>query len=314
MPPLPIPRPAVAAGSQRAGASSPAAPAAPGRIASDRNGSIDLARGLGALGIAWFHAKLPLADIALAALPMFTVLTIYFGAGRPLGPRARRLLLPWLAWSLVYGALKIANGLWSGQGLGREFEPWMLLTGPALHLWFLPYVFVALVILALARGPLGIVCLVGSAVAASWLCNTAPLEQPLAQWASVWPAAVLGGLMARSRAPGELAAAAAVFYAILLVCEVDRHALILSLGAAAAAIALSVRLPATAVTDWIGHRALGLYLAHPLFIAIVTRLTGPPDLLGFAAVVANSVLLAELIDRASVRTARVGVSIGRRRT
>ena len=57
--------------------------------------------------------------------------------------RARGLLLPWLAWSAVYGGVKVAEAVVGGQPPGNAFAPWMLLTGPAIHLWFLPFAFAA---------------------------------------------------------------------------------------------------------------------------------------------------------------------------
>jgi hypothetical protein len=62
----------------------------------NRNGSIEYARFLGALGIVWFHMKMPGGTTALAALQLFILLQVYFGAERALSPQARRLLVPWL--------------------------------------------------------------------------------------------------------------------------------------------------------------------------------------------------------------------------
>lgn len=56
--------------------------------------------------------------------------------------RAQRLLLPWLVWSAIYGAMKLAEVAVTGVPLRHEFAPWMWLVGTAIHLWFLPFAFV----------------------------------------------------------------------------------------------------------------------------------------------------------------------------
>lgn len=61
-----------------------------------RNGTVDLARFIGAIAIIWFHRPLPGASTALAALHLFIVLQVMFGVTRLMGPQARRLLVPWL--------------------------------------------------------------------------------------------------------------------------------------------------------------------------------------------------------------------------
>ena len=63
--------------------------------------------------------------------------------GRYVCNRATRLLVPFAVWSGIFGLLKLAEVLLTGVSLGSEFKPSMLLTGPAIHLWFLPFAYVA---------------------------------------------------------------------------------------------------------------------------------------------------------------------------
>lgn len=112
-----------------------------------RNASLDYARLLAAIGIVWFHSGAPGAHLGYAALPFFLMLTEWMAfatAGRmSFAPyvlsRLNRLMLPFAAWSLVYGGLKLVEIALSGRPLSSEFAWWMLATGPALHLWFLPF-------------------------------------------------------------------------------------------------------------------------------------------------------------------------------
>ena len=86
-------------------------------------------------------------------LPVFLMLTCALGVRRPTLPpahpfiskRVKRLLLPWLAWFGIYAAFSIARAT-----LGQHtepafawFDPYMLLFGPTIELWFLPYAFAA---------------------------------------------------------------------------------------------------------------------------------------------------------------------------
>lgn len=102
-----------------------------------RTGSVDLLRFLGAVGIIQFHCAITGVWFGLAALPMFIMLLVYLGAGRPLKAPFDRLLIPWLAWSGIYAALKVAQSLLTCSAIMDEFAPWMILTGTSIHLWFL---------------------------------------------------------------------------------------------------------------------------------------------------------------------------------
>ena len=119
-----------------------------------RNGTLDYARLLAAFGIVFFHAGAPGGAIGYAALPFFLMLLVVLafpGAVRVSFPaylrgRVQRLLVPWVIWSGVYGVLKLAELVVTGAPFGSEFSLNMILTGTALHLWFLPFAFLAFVI------------------------------------------------------------------------------------------------------------------------------------------------------------------------
>lgn len=116
-----------------------------------RNGTVDYTRLLAAFGIVAFHSSAPGAAIGYAGLPFFIILLAPFGfeqsrlraSGLTSYSKARavRMLMPWLGWSILYGLAKLAEVFIFGKHFTDEFAPWMLLTGPALHLWFLPFAF-----------------------------------------------------------------------------------------------------------------------------------------------------------------------------
>jgi peptidoglycan/LPS O-acetylase OafA/YrhL len=78
-----------------------------------RNGTLDHARLIAAVGIVVFHSGAPGAWVGYAALPFFLMLLIVLAwpaAERQSLPafargRAARLMIPWLIWSCIYGTL-----------------------------------------------------------------------------------------------------------------------------------------------------------------------------------------------------------------
>ncbi|MDI6450652.1 acyltransferase [Anaerobaca lacustris] len=118
----------------------------------ERVGSIDWLRVLAAVGIVWFHTEgAPYRQIGYAGLPVFlliffSLITIRSTADPALGFLRRRwdrLLKPWLFWSVLYGALRLAKAVClRDAGSFQEmlsFET--ILMGTHVHLWYLPYAF-----------------------------------------------------------------------------------------------------------------------------------------------------------------------------
>lgn len=262
-----------------------------------RNGTLDYARLIAAFGIVLFHAHAPGAAIGYAALPFFLILLVVMSvpaANRmPFGPfaqgRAKRLLTPWLIWSGVYGALKLAEIVVTKAHFASEFAPYMILTGPALHLWFLPFALViCLAAYPAARrgsGPLS-AALAVAGLAFLMAQQDLTLPVPLAQWLYGMPAVCLGLALAIGK--GRLT------QQILLLCGFVTFALItgtteglaqLSMASVAFVLCSALRLPATEISHLAGKAALGVYLAHPLVLSVLKRTT---------FIAPNSLLLAVL--------------------
>jgi hypothetical protein len=277
-----------------------------------------------ALGIVLFHCGGPGALIGYAGLPFFTMVLIVLalpGAGRLSFPafaagRAVRLLRPWLIWSAVYGSLKLAEVLVVGKPFSSEFELSMLLTGPAIHLWFLPFAFLAcLAVYPLARiwpaggpsvtGPQAALALV--ALVMLWAGQSGPLEK----WVYVLPSLFLGLAFAMAR--GDRAA---VLRAVALTVGVMAAGALmgwtqglvqLGMAAAALTLCLAIRLPETPLSALCATLSLGVYLCHRLVASLVERLT-PLDLgtTEFAvATISGSVILALGLHLAGQALSRV---------
>lgn len=82
-------------------------------------------------------------------LPVFIITAIALAFRKPGLPslrvtaavRSRRIVLPWLFWSCFFGVgyiLQVANS--PSATLGQVLNPWMILAGTSVHLWFLPFI------------------------------------------------------------------------------------------------------------------------------------------------------------------------------
>lgn len=107
---------------------------------------IERLRTLAALGIVWFHTgDLPYRNVGYAGLPIFILIFFMLIGMKGYEPtrlfirkKIKRLIIPWLIWSVVYFGFQMAKSLIKKQA---TLEPYMLITGSAIHLWYLPYAF-----------------------------------------------------------------------------------------------------------------------------------------------------------------------------
>ena len=232
---------------------------------------------------------------------MFVLLLVYFGADRSPSRHFNRLMVPWLVWSAIYGALKILQAILEGRPVASEFEPWMLSTGPSIHLWFLPFAFMALVALsAVPRvSPAALWLGAGAASMVSLVVAQWALPIPLAQYFTVLPAALTGLVMARTKAliasPLALAALSGALYLAGLEVATDQAAI----AGMAVALAFLIRLPSTDVTRRLAAISFGVYLIHPAVIAALGSVF-PAGVFPFL-VALLSVMLAMALFRVSPR-------------
>jgi surface polysaccharide O-acyltransferase-like enzyme len=96
-------------------------------------------------------------------LPAFIIVSVALAVRRAELPtvgdtirkRASRILLPWLVWTAFFGVNRL---LWAAadpdRTVGDLFFPWMLAAGTSIHLWFLPFIFVAEVAVVAGLRPL----------------------------------------------------------------------------------------------------------------------------------------------------------------
>lgn len=264
-----------------------------------RNGLVDYCRLIAAFGIVWFHTEAPGYRIAYAAVPFFIVL-LSLPSRSSLGDRARRLLVPFVIWSGIYAALRVSSAFHEGTGLFDWWEPWMLLTGTSIHLWFLPFAFLVAVVAPLLRGTKLVLAL--PVLAAGVLAFLGgPLGYPWYQWSFGLIPALVGFAFVRA---GLVAVAPLIAsYAVLEVFRPAPDNITILAGSALAILALLVRLPPTRLSDWCARLSMWVYLAHVLVInrGETMGLQGYA-LAGFS--IAGSLVLALGIDLVLQRTRR----------
>lgn len=288
-----------------------------------RNATLDYARPVAAIGVVVFHTGGAGAEVGYAGLPFFLVILVFLvfpaAVTQPFPTFARirivRLMRPWAVWGGIYGALKLTEVWLTGEPFAAEFAPWMLLAGPAIHLWFLPFACAACLMLwplarrvarlpAAGRATLA-AGFAGLAVLLVILQRDVILPTPFAQWAFAAPAVALGAAFAMqgdlANWPALRAAAVTAGTAIALrLAGWPPGSEQLVLAGSAMVVCLAWRLPDTRLARTMADTALTLYLAHPLVASILRRTTLLPDQ-GTALTLATlgaTILLALVLQRA----------------
>ncbi len=265
---------------------------------------VDLLRFVACFGIVWDHARAYGADIGYLALAVFLLLTSFFavqsfdraeargqGAGFWL-PRAQRILMPWLVWCVIFKGVQylVADDPASVPLLS---DPFSLLVGSWIHLWFLPFAMIFLVVIPpIARSittrrrliiagvllvsaslPLG---LLHGAVTGSWSGGPAAFPQPFPQWFFSLPLFLYGALAAIAHRLGavDVVLVTAAVASALLFAVLPEFA---SLQMILAALVLEAvwRSPITgAWATRLAASAFGIYLMHPFFMLVAFKLFG----------------------------------------
>lgn len=245
--------------------------------------SFELLRFICAFSIVWGHLGAPLKEFGYAGLDTFIILSVALSTRasmrhslRPfLLQRVWRILVPWLGWCLFYLALR-------GVVRGPEFvfqitDPFWLLIGPEIHMWFLPFLMIAAPLTYsathLPHGRIFGGVLVLLAVPLSCLSYYFEwhrfLPEPFLQWAFALPPLLYGITRASGRRWGPVLILIGTFVGMALIKDLQ-PAKYLLLSALLFEAALRIR----TVGKWaqiLGDSAFGIYLSHPFFVMVWTR-------------------------------------------
>ncbi len=239
-----------------------------------RNQNVEIARILAAFGIVWFHSGAPYAAVGYSGLVTFIALSTFFASAGP-AKLARRVLVPWLFWTVFYlGWRFAADGNPFIEGLGPLAS---ILYGA--HLWFLPFIFVVNVAVGgLASRHLPLACallaLVMLAAVPWWRDWQLTLGPPLAQFVHALPAALIGVAL-RTRA-GTAIAVLALAVGFYWQEGGVSYPYAIGGGLAVAAVLLP-RLPWK--VEAVSSCMFGVYLVHIAALGIFNRISGPQTML-----------------------------------
>lgn len=263
-----------------------AAPAAAGRLHLE---SWDRLRVIAALDTVALHLA---GEHALFGwgLPLFLILSIALGVSK-VEPRSTkrfvtrrldRILAPWAFWcAVIAGTRALYELAFHGDALGW-MEPSMLLYGPRIHLWFLPFIMAAGLFAHVVHRAVG--AWRGALVTSVLLAGVAllvparfSLEWPFAQWLFSLPAIPLGFALGRAMAFGTTLTFLRMLLATVLVIFVGlglvAHALDPRAGIHAFRFAGGLGLLVAAsflpnrpdrVTPKLVPLMLGVYVLHPV--------------------------------------------------
>lgn len=276
-----------------------------------RIANIDRLRILSAVAVALFHMcnDWPIArHLGTVGILVFLISLSVFVVNRPepldlayvVRRKARRLLKPWLFWSVVYGAVVLVKVFHKNVPPSDAFHWTMLLTGTRIHLWFLPFAFVAAVLLvvihrSLARVPsmftilgaiiIGVLCV----LVCSLIQSDIQPPRPLRQWILGAPAIFFGlaigriTLLQRSEDRRNMyllliLSMAALCAVIVVGCNglwadyPEKFAIRYLVSVAAVCFALHFPGSPDPVSRKLASLSYGIYLVHPLVMVTLDQL------------------------------------------
>lgn len=256
-----------------------------------RNVNVEILRIIAAFGIVAYHASAPVKEIPYAGLIVFLALSPLVDARfnwskiRPVRNLAKVLLLPWIFWLIVYA---IANVAFHRPPLPGGLSVASVLYGSSPHLWFLPFIFVALCGIGLLKPVCPAAQVFWLAVAATatilitsatWWPQAIHWPTPYSQWSHA-AAAVFAGLALGLYRPSIRFAwgGIAIMAIALAVCaSYDLIGMSLTYPIGLIAVAIAMFAPERFAAHGQTIRALsqcmfGVYLVHILAIAVVNKL------------------------------------------
>lgn len=267
--------------------------------------SIDLARFCAAFGVVFSHAFPTTEDwVGHLSVGLFLILTAFLAmqsmqrAGGRYGfvARAQKLVVPWLLWSAFFRVVDLVVSDTADRFILLE-NPWTLLIGSSIHLWFLPFIMGAMAFVQpvgrrinsparLIRACAGLVAL---SVPFFWAHDRLGLPEPLPQWLIALPVYLLGLLMGIAQAMGRPVPTLAAAAGMSLVAYIVTGGAPWFFTPLAAVLVFEAlwRLPMQArFLPALGQAAFGIYLLHPFMMLVVYKLFGSGVAPMFSAVAA----------------------------
>lgn len=254
-----------------------------------RRFDIEFLRVLFAFGIVWFLSVEVGTELGYAGLVYFVAMACFFACDRRklsiaefMSSKITRIVLPWLFWWFIFLVIRLFGSRPIFQGCNDLVA--CALQGPAFHLWYLSFIFLASAIVYLLHRwlssvSLGVVCAVCVALmfaaAQSWREESRQLGYPWAQYAHALPAVIFGLFLGQVRRMDHLVLSLALglmFFAILTVAPAKGLLVPYLIGFAISTLVLLRRMPPAGqwIRIWSGS-AYGIYFVHPVFLILVIK-------------------------------------------
>ena len=237
--------------------------------------------------------------VGYAGLPALIALSVGLasvpGKSVPFGvmvsKRAKRLLLPWVFWCVVYALWRVVSTMVLKKPFGEAFQGWMLAVGPAIHLWYLPFAFVATCLAHLLSGrrssprlavsAFWTACAVIVFLTCSWWLAGHELPRPWLQWTFGLSAVIIGLALPQMADPRRKCIGAMVLAILISLAGIAAWsmgwrglAVPYLVGTVGLAVAWLLPMPAGPYVAWLGSLSYGIYLVHPLVASLLRWATG----------------------------------------
>lgn len=293
-------------------------------------GAVDWLRFIAIAAVAYYHTftiwypDSTVGPYMFAGLHALTAASVYFAAlSRSatsdrdiIVKRFHRLLVPWLAFSLLFMAMAARSG---------KFRVSMLWTGGSTHLWFLPFIFVVGCAIAMARrrgliersfpqmffwSALAVVSMIAEPHLGPRLTSIEPVWQIVNAMPSAFVGLAIFALPAASGV-GLAVAQITIFAAAGTIARVFEPETTLAWSAAAAAGAVIfgfcrlLPIPASRASAFVARTSFGVYLMHLLALTVVVRIVakiagGPINAGGAVASDSTGLIIAAQVALAVV--------------
>lgn len=253
---------------------------------------VEFLRVLACLGIVYFHAGVFSGisnAIAYSGLVVFVLISVFYAGKRKttdeFSSLAKKILVPYVIWSAIYLVLYYL----SGKSISEIINLRSIVSGTSIHLWYLPFIFLVLVIVGQIKKymPLRIISGASGAMFALWLYFS-PFWRPYVEVVPFpqYMHAVGGVFLALSvissvRWISYASLGGGVLMCIYLLQFRDHGVSVVYLIAAFVTLALIIRPVALSRVGrpvaLLSSLTFSIYLVHPLGLAILSKLSFGED-------------------------------------